>query len=192
MKINFEGYNKEKRTINLQKTNLYSIGYAFFFAVLYFLPYQLLWKKNFFDIFLNKLLPKWWISLIIFIIGIVLHELIHGISWSFFTKNGFKSIKFGIIWKMLTPYCHCKEALPRNHYLIGVIMPFILLGLLPAVVGIAINNDYFLFFGFIFSVAALGDLLIINLLRKEAPNNLIEDHPSEIGYFVYTKIDENH
>lgn len=47
----------------------------------------------------------------VLIIGIVFHELIHGIVWARYAKNGFKSNKFGILWKMMTPYCHCKESL---------------------------------------------------------------------------------
>jgi hypothetical protein len=36
-------------------------------------------------------------------IGIILHELIHGITWAKYTKDGFKSIRFGVLWKFLTP-----------------------------------------------------------------------------------------
>jgi hypothetical protein len=34
------------------------------------------------------------IVLIALTIGIILHELIHGITWAKYTKDGFKSIRF--------------------------------------------------------------------------------------------------
>jgi hypothetical protein len=42
------------------------------------------------------------IVLIALTIGIILHELIHGITWAKYTKDGFKSIRFGVLWKFLT------------------------------------------------------------------------------------------
>jgi len=56
--------------------------------------------------------------LLAFFVSIVIHELIHGISFALFTKEGWKSIKFGVIWKVVTPYCTCREPLPRNQYLV--------------------------------------------------------------------------
>jgi hypothetical protein len=41
------------------------------------------------------------IVLIALTIGIM-HELIHGITWAKYTKDGFKSIRFGVLWKFLT------------------------------------------------------------------------------------------
>jgi hypothetical protein len=38
-------------------------------------------------------------------------------------------------------------------------------------------------------MAALGDFLIINLLRKENKSDLVQDHPSEAGCYLYRKIE---
>ncbi|MGQ0828185.1 MAG: DUF3267 domain-containing protein [Bacteroidota bacterium] len=121
--------------------------------------------------------------------GIVLHELIHGIVWSRFTKDGFRSIKFGVLWKMLTPYCHCKEPLKVSQYITGVIMPAIILGVVPAIISIVIGNIGLLVFGIFFTMVAVGDFLIINLLRKENKDSLVLDHPSEAGFFIYRKME---
>ena len=37
----------------------------------------------------------------------ILHEFIHGITWSLFAKDHFHSIDFGIIWSSFSPYCTC-------------------------------------------------------------------------------------
>ena len=122
------------------------------------------------------------------ILGIIIHELIHGVTWARYTDNGFKSIKFGVLWKMLTPYCHCKEPLRVNHYVMGAIAPAIILGFIPSVISIIIGNFGLLIFGLLFTVVAAGDFLIINLLRKENKDDFVEDHPSEAGCYIYRKI----
>ena len=119
--------------------------------------------------------------------GIIIHELIHGLVWSIYAKNGFRSIKFGVIWKMLTPYCHCKEPLLVKHYIIGAIMPAIILGFLPALYAMIVGDFGWLIFGIFFTMAAAGDFLIIDLLRKENRNDLVQDHPSEAGCYIYRK-----
>ena len=120
--------------------------------------------------------------------GIVLHELIHGITWAIFTKNGFRSIRFGVLWKYLTPYCHCKEPLKIKHYLAGAITPAIFIGFIPAIVGIIIGSESLTVYGMIFTVAAIGDFMIIHLLRKENRNDYVQDHPSEAGCYIYREI----
>ncbi|MEK9603615.1 MAG: DUF3267 domain-containing protein, partial [Flavobacteriaceae bacterium] len=124
----------------------------------------------------------------ILILGIVLHELIHGITWAKFSKEGFKSIKFGVLWKMLTPYCHCKEALNVRQYIIGAITPAIIMGIVPSIIAIMIGNFELLIFGMFFTMAAGGDFLIINLIRKENSSDLVQDHPSEVGCYIYRKM----
>ncbi len=123
------------------------------------------------------------------ILGIVLHELIHGITWAKFAKKGFKSIKFGILWKMLTPYCYCEETLNVRQYIIGAITPAIIMGIIPAVIAIVIGNLGLLIFGMFFTMAAGGDFLIINLIRKESSSDLVQDHPSEAGCYIYRRIE---
>lgn len=51
--------------------------------------------------------------LLMIIALIVIHELIHGLTWGYFAKNCLKSIDLGMIWTMLTPYCTDAEHLTR-------------------------------------------------------------------------------
>jgi len=43
------------------------------------------------------------VMLLMIIALIVIHELLHGLTWGCFAKNRWKSIDFGVIWSMLTP-----------------------------------------------------------------------------------------
>ena len=57
--------------------------------------------------------------LVYLIVGIVVYKLCHGIAWTQFAGRGFRSIRFGMSWKFLTPYCHRTEPLKVKHYRIG-------------------------------------------------------------------------
>lgn len=189
---NFEEYKKENLTVNLIWANIFGLLIVIPILLLFGLPYFLIWTSQFQPGNLRMLIPDFIVgqTVIIFVLllgGIVLHELIHGITWSRFTEKGFKSIRFGVLWKMLTPYCHCKEPLKVNQYILGAIMPSIILGIIPSVIAILIGNFGLLIFGVFFTMAAAGDFLIINLLRKENKDDLVLDHPSEAGCYIYRK-----
>lgn len=126
--------------------------------------------------------------LVLVVLGIVLHELIHGITFARFAKNGFQSIKFGILKEMLTPYCHCKEPLKVSQYIIGALMPAIILGFIPSILAIISGNFWLLLFGIFFTMSAIGDFMIVHLIRKENKDSLVQDHPSEAGCFIYREI----
>ena len=186
--MNFENYIQEKQTIDLVKANLVALKYFLLFGIIFFLPYYLIWgldTKNFLDIKGNVL--KAFYPFIALTIGLVIHELIHGIFFAKYASKGFKSVKFGVLLKMLTPYCHCKEPLKIKHYIIALLAPLVILGILPAIVGILIGNLGLTIFGIFFSGAAAGDLMIYNLIKKENPEDYVQDHPSEAGYYIFRK-----
>jgi len=190
-----DGYKKELLTFDLMKANLYAIFSIIPVLILYGVPFVLLWRNTFSKVALKNFIDEFTLGiggnfvsiLLVMTIGIIAHELIHGITWAMYTKNGFKSIKFGVLWKVLTPYCHCSEPLKVKHYITGAIMPAIILGFLPFVYSLFTGNALWLFFGIFFTMSAVGDFLIVNLVRRENMNSLVLDHPSEVGCYVFRK-----
>ena len=121
---------------------------------------------------------------------VILHELIHGITWGIFAKNHFHSIDFGIIWSSLTPYCTCSEPLKKLEYLLGTAMPTLILG--GGVAVIAVMADQFLLFllAEVMILSGGGDFLIILkilLYRTDKKESVYCDHPYEIGFVVFEK-----
>ena len=116
--------------------------------------------------------------------GTILHELIHGVSWSYFGKKPFHAIKFGFQLKALTPYAHCREALKVRAYRIGALMPGLVLGILPSTIGIVTGNRWLMIFGLLFTLGSGGDLLILWLIRKVHAGEFVEDHPTRAGCYV--------
>jgi len=192
----FEDYSKEKMTINLVWANVFGLLIFIPVALVFGLPYFLIWKEQFsIKRIIESVSPDFLglgflLIFVIMIFGIIVHELIHGLFWSRYTKQGFKSIKFGVLWQMLTPYCHCKEPLKVKQYILGAIAPAILLGIIPSLLAILIGNSGLLVFGMFFTVAAAGDFLIIRLIWKENWEDFVLDHPSEAGCYIYRKVNQ--
>lgn len=178
-----------KVAIDLGKANLFSVAIMAVSAVVLLVPFFLIWhdRKNFVDLMGGR--TEWFVVLAAFVVGIVVHELIHGLTWACYAKSGWKSISFGVIWKMLTPYCHCDEPLPIPGYKMGAMMPCIVLGIIPAIVGLCIGSLLLLAWGILFIGAAAGDIWMTWLLTKENPKSLVLDHPSEAGFYIIE--DEN-
>jgi len=176
---------QRKVAINLVSANVFSIVLMIGAAIVFCVPFFLIWGGSF---SMSFLFDSPWTPLWVFlglIVGIVVHELIHGITWSFFAPSGWHSISFGVMWKMLTPYCHCDEPMRRHAYLWGAMMPCIVLGIIPAIVSLFTGSVLLLLWGIFFIAAAAGDIWMSWLLLKEKPNCLVLDHPSEAGFYVY-------
>ncbi|MBR9975107.1 MAG: DUF3267 domain-containing protein [Bacteroidetes bacterium] len=123
-------------------------------------------------------------SLAALLVGIVVHEAIHGIAWKIAARKPTSAIRFGFHWKTLTPYAHCSEPMPARAYRIGAAMPLLLLGVLPSLAGIAWGSGALMAFGLFFTFAAGGDMLILWLLRDVPPDAQVEDHPVRAGCYV--------
>lgn len=71
--------------------------------------------------------------------------------------------------------------MPIKPYRLGTLLPGLVLGILPLLAAYLLANGALLWFGFIFTLAAGGDFLILWLLRADADPWLVEDHPSLAG-----------
>jgi hypothetical protein len=76
----------------------------------------------------------------------------------------------------------------KRAYVAGALMPLILLGLLPYLVSFFIGSLWLMLFGTLLSSAAMGDVMIVWVIRHESPDTLVYDHPSEAGCLVYRKL----
>jgi len=47
--------------------------------------------------------------ILVVLLGVVIHEMIHGLGWVIFGRKSLSSIKFGFQWKSFTPYAHLME-----------------------------------------------------------------------------------
>ncbi len=124
------------------------------------------------------------VFLVVFLVGVVVHELIHAFGWMLFGRKPRRAVRFGIFWKTLTPYAHLLEPVEVNAYRSGTFLPGLLLGLLPALAAIFWGSTPLLAFGLLFTFAAGGDFLVLWLIRKVPAGRLVEDHPTRAGCLI--------
>jgi len=126
--------------------------------------------------------------LISILLGIVIHELLHGIIFSLYAENGFKDVKFGFNLKAFAPYAHCKVPLKRNQYILAVIMPGLVLGVLPSIIFLVNGNIIWFSWSLLFIVTAIGDLMIFFKLLFINKTLKVKDHPTKVGFYTFESI----
>lgn len=176
------GYKESVGTISIIKANIMAFVTAGPFVILAIILYLIIWD----EISFNFNLLSSYIFLVSMIISIPLHEFIHGFTWHLFCKHKWKSIHFGVMWEFLTPYCHCKEPLNFRHYIIGGLMPLIVLGFGISSLGIALNRPILLAIGAINILSAGGDTTIAFMLLKYRKSEIL-DHPTDCGFVAFSK-----
>ena len=188
LKLIEQGYKDKEMTVGLVKANIFAIILTMVYAVIASIVYFQVNENT------SKLFSFNMIELFIFVIGmavmIVIHELIHGLVWGVFSGKKFKDIEFGFIKEYATPYCFCSSELKRYQYVIGTIMPGIILGLLPTIIAILLGVKVLFALGCIMFAAAGGDILIVIkiLLYKTSGKDIVYcDHPTEAGFVVFEK-----
>ncbi len=121
----------------------------------------------------------------VFLTGVILHELLHGITWAYFGNKPLAAIRFGFKLSALTPYAHCREPMAASVYRIGAVAPAVILGLVPVLVATVTGAGYLLLPGLLFLAASAGDFLILWILRGVKPQQRVQDHPHRAGCLVF-------
>jgi hypothetical protein len=168
----------------MERVNLLALPVALLPLLVTLLPFLLLWGGKMLLIG-GKTLMTWYIILPALVGGVLLHEIIHGLSWAYFGRKSLQSIRFGIHWKTLTPYAHCTEPMSARAYRFGAVMPGLLLGGIPAAIGLVIGSGAWTIYGAIFLVAAIGDGIVVWVIRQVPGAVLVEDHPARAGCYVF-------
>lgn len=186
METNYNKYSntQEEFTLSALKANIYGLmGLipSIFFVYLYLYVYGIGAIVN----GLGNLQGDLLLLIVLLIAGTIMHEGLHGLTWSWFGGVSMNEIRFGMHWKVLSPYAHCKVPINVNAYRWGVVMPGLVVGLIPAVIGTAIQSPILLWFGTLFIMGAGGDFVTLWLLRKVPGDYLVEDHPSKVGCIVW-------
>lgn len=117
------------------------------------------------------------------VLGIVVHEGLHGLGFWWGGADG-SAIEFGFSWEGLAPYAHCDAPLRCAPYRWAVLLPGLVLGGGPLVVGLGVGHWGITGFGAVMLAVAGGDLLILWLLRTVPRRAWVHDHPSQVGALV--------
>lgn len=183
-------YKRFDRSTSLEKANLVGSLFGLIPAIILIVGHLL--YNGEFTLTFN---PNDWFGIILLIIivigGVLVHELLHVIGWMLAGRVSLSAVKLGFDRKTSTPYAHIRQALPINAYRFGIILPAIVLGLLPGLIGIVNNLPPYTIFGAFFTLAAGGDMLILWLLRRDPAHALAIDHPDRAGCEVLIPNESN-
>ncbi len=180
-----------ERVFDPQRINRVSLITLPLLLLLFGIPYGIIWFSSldqFYSYLFLPLADQLLLMLYVmlgYIGGIVLHELIHAITWALLLKGSFQYIRFGLLGRSGTPYCHLTQPVPSAIYLTGLLMPGIVTGLLPIGIALWSGSGLWLLWGLLLTQAATGDAFMAYYLWREPAKHRIQDHPDELGYWVY-------
>lgn len=172
---------KHDITVSLLEANVYGLLFGLAPAGILVLVFYFIWRGQ--EVGGGSF--SFLYTLLLLAAGIIVHELLHGVGWIVFAGVSREDVHFGVKWKLLTPYAHSSARMPLRGYRWAGFLPGLVLGLIPAVLGIVTGSVPLLGFGVIFTVAAGGDFLILWMLRNVPSGAEVEDHPTLAGAMVY-------
>jgi hypothetical protein len=120
----------------------------------------------------------------LFVVGVLMHELVHGVTWKVVGRLRWKDIRFGMQLKTFTPYASPTVPMRARTYRMGVMMPLIVVGLIPFAVGLIFGYSQLAVFGMVFTFVAGGDLAVLRAMRSVASSAWVQDHPERAGCYV--------
>jgi hypothetical protein len=158
---------------------LHAIWMTVIFLVVPLIPFSLLWGREPLTVaFTNSAI------IVPALLLVVVHELLHAISWKFAGGLSFRDFRFGITWKTLSPYCHATRPMTAQAYRIGALMPGVILGLLPIAISTLTGDGFLAILGALLTAGAVGDVYVLWLLRGIPASTLVIDHPKRAGCIV--------
>lgn len=127
--------------------------------------------------------------LVLLIALLAAHEGIHGLVWGLCAPSGFRSIEFGVVWAVLSPYCTCAEPMKKGQYLLGSAMPTLILGFGLGIVAIYTGVSLLLYLSVLMILGGGGDFCIILKLLAYRPQGEVVycDHPYEVGLVAFER-----
>jgi len=171
--------NKRDLSISMARANVIVLFISIPIAMLQFLTFSMAHG-------IENLGMTWNFIVVVAVVflSVILHELIHGITWVISGHKSFSAVKFGFQWKTFTPYAHLKEPVEVNAYRIGGFMPGFILGILPYILSLLLGDGNLFWFSLVHTAAAGGDWLILWLIHNVKRGMLVEDHPTNAGCYV--------
>ena len=119
-----------------------------------------------------------------FTLGAIVHELLHGFGLWYIGGASWKDIHFGINWKAGALYTECKARISARAYRIAVVLPALILGILPVVIGLSIGNSWFTGYGYIMLCVSGGDFAVLWTVRSLSGSDIVKFHPDKLGCIV--------
>lgn len=167
------GTNRVDKTLSPLRVNVLSIMLTLWVTAAFFIPYALIWGSD----SLWAVFDGW--LLLVLVLSVVVHEVLHAVGYTLVGRVSWREVRFGTKWLMV--YVHCRVPMTASAYRIAVVLPGVILGLVPGMMGLAWGNAWLTVYGTLMTISALGDLMILWLIRSVPGDVRVQDHPSAPG-----------
>lgn len=168
-------------TISMLWANVIAL-LAFPLALLmFFVPYRWIWGRGILEhaFVVNSVTIA--AILGIFLLSILMHEWLHVVGFVRVGGAPKTAVRYGFSWKGLAPYAHCKAPIRATAYRISVMLPGVLLGIVPGLIGVAAGTWWLVLWAILMVIAAGGDAAVLLAMRSVPGDALVLDHPYKAG-----------
>ncbi|EOO31078.1 hypothetical protein ICM_04070 [Bacillus cereus BAG1X2-3] len=130
-------------------------------------------------------LPTVFLFISAMIVLVCIHEAIHLIGFRYIGGVPWSELKWGVNWKLGVAYAHSKQAVTVKQMKKVLMLPFLPTGILPIVLGIAMNLEPLSFLGILLTAGCIGDIALYQKVSKFPDDAQVIDHPSKPQFTVY-------
>lgn len=139
------------------------------------IPHQFLWGSGLANGWIDRelFLPSFAMSrsarILLMLLSLGLHEGLHAVGYALFGRVPWSQIDFSVRWTHLVVYAQCNAPLSREALQKALLLPAVILGALPAAVGLTFGLGWLTFYGFLLLVLATGDFVTLWKIGRRAP-----------------------
>lgn len=175
-------YMIELNMKSVMRQAVYLTGFSFFVLVLLQMMIHGAFSYSFngFTLFLD---------LIIFSAGylvlLVLHEFFHLLGFRLFSHISWRNMNVGVNMKLGIAYATTNQLMENKAVQKSLLLPFWLTGVVPAIIGLAIDSSLLLILAAFLIGGAAGDFSMYRQLRAFPNHWTVQDHPSEPKLSVF-------
>jgi hypothetical protein len=126
--------------------------------------------------------PGGWAGLIVVVaLSAVVHEMLHAGAWMLLGRLPPQAIALRLTWQGMGFAARVVSPIPMRAYRLGLTTPFLLMGVLPALVGTVTGNGLFLAWALFFTLECFSDLGSLFATRHLPAATLVLSHQSKLG-----------
>ena len=181
--FDYADYISEERIVPEEKLGKYNLPFILFPAFLPFIYVINFGTQDFLagtDAFFNVQN-----LFLIFSAGFVLHEMIHFLGWQAFSGIPIQEFRFGMRRSVFAPVIGCQHPMRPLAFRVGLLAPFILMGVCPMMLAFYFQHVWLLWASVIYMAWASADILTFILFWTVPKGCFVEMHRKSLGCIVY-------
>lgn len=157
------------------KQGLYLTAVAF---IVLFATNLLIHKLPIFSFSLSAFLWNALLFSVGYLLLIVLHEFFHLLGFRVFSKVPWRKMKVGVNLKLGIAYATTPVFMTNREIRKSLLLPFWMTGVLPALIGLYMDNTLLIALAALLIGGASGDFSMYRQLKKLPDHWFIQDHPT--------------